>query len=89
MINLIVKKFRKEYRTLNRLEIIKKCKIHPKWIHIAASGGLINPYMGQEVVVYSDKTADSNSVQNAAKICQTIPYDILIGLAASTKRILI
>lgn len=41
-----------------------------------------NPYIGQEVIIYG-------SIQNAAKICKTIPYDILIGLAASIKRVII
>lgn len=45
-----------------------------------------NPYIGQEVVIYSDNPANKNSIENAAKICKTISYDILIGLAASTKR---
>lgn len=45
-----------------------------------------NPYIGQEVLIYSDNPADKNSIENAAKICKTISYDILIGLAASTKR---
>lgn len=48
-----------------------------------------NPFIGQEVVVYSDNPNDPNSIKNAAKICKTIPYDILIGLTASIKRIII
>lgn len=39
-----------------------------------------NPHIGQEVNIYP-------SIKEAAIICKTIPYDILIGLAASTKRI--
>lgn len=41
-----------------------------------------DPFIGMEVNIYP-------SIQNAAKICKTIPYDILIGLAASTKRVII
>lgn len=48
-----------------------------------------NPQVGQEVVVFSSNSSDPNSIENVAKICKTIPYDILISLATSTKRILI
>lgn len=46
-----------------------------------------NPYTGQDVFVYSNNRTDPNSVDNVAKLCKTIPYDILIGLAESTKRV--
>lgn len=45
-----------------------------------------NPYTNQEVIVYSDNPNDKNSIENAAKICKTIPYILLVNLAASTKR---
>lgn len=48
-----------------------------------------NPQIGQEVVVYSDNPKDKNSIENSAKICKTIPYVILIHLAASTKRVVV
>jgi alanine racemase len=48
-----------------------------------------NPHVGQEVVVYSNKRADSNSVYNAAMNVGTIPYDLLVHLASSTKRIVV
>ncbi len=48
-----------------------------------------DPKIGDEVFVYSQYRYDKNSITNTAKICKTIPYDILIGLAASTKRIII
>ncbi len=48
-----------------------------------------NPQIGQEVIVFSNSPSDPNSIQNVAKTCKTIPYDILISLAASTKRILL
>ena len=51
--------------------------------------GIIDPYISQEVEVFSSRASDPNSIQNAARICQTIPYDILVGLAASTKRVII
>src|SRR3989344_3368350 len=48
-----------------------------------------NLKIGQEVTVYSNNPEDKNSIQNAAKICQTIPYELLIHLAPSTKRIIV
>ncbi|MBI2017839.1 alanine racemase [Candidatus Daviesbacteria bacterium] len=47
------------------------------------------PYIGQEVIVYSDNPRGKNSILNCAKICQTIPYELLVNLAESTKRIVI
>lgn len=41
-----------------------------------------NPKAGQEVIVYSDISKD-------AKICKTIPYDLLVNLAETTKRIIV
>ncbi len=48
-----------------------------------------NPFIGQEVVVFSNNPKDKNSIENAARLCKTIPYDILIHLAQSTKRVII
>lgn len=48
-----------------------------------------NSNIGEEVIIYSNDKYDKNSIENTAKICKTIPYDILIGLAASTKRIIV
>ncbi len=48
-----------------------------------------NPKIGDEVFVYSNSRSDKNSIENAAKICRTIPYDILVHLATSTKRIIV
>ena len=45
-----------------------------------------NPKIGQEVVVFSDNPNDLNSIQQSAKLCKTIPYEILIHLTSSTKR---
>jgi alanine racemase len=47
-----------------------------------------NLKVGQEVIVYSSSPKDKNSIQNAAKICGLIPYELLVGLASSTRRIL-
>lgn len=48
-----------------------------------------NPKVGQEVVVYSSNPEDKNSIENSAKICNTIPYDLLVNLAETTRRIII
>ncbi len=47
-----------------------------------------NPYVGQSVTIYSAKRIDMNSVFNSSSFCKTIPYDLLVGLASATKRIL-
>lgn len=47
---------------------------------------IINPYVGQECLVYSDNPTDPNSLENSAKLCQTIPYDLLGKLNETVKR---
>ena len=47
---------------------------------------LKNPEVGESVIVYSDNPSDKNSVFTVARECDTIPYDILVGLAGTTKR---
>lgn len=44
--------------------------------------------VGKEVIVFSDNPEDKNSVKNYAEMCNTIPYDLLVHLAPSTKRVL-
>lgn len=46
------------------------------------------PYVGQEVVVFSDNLTDPNSFPNTAKKGGTTVYDLLIRLNPSTKRVL-
>jgi alanine racemase len=43
--------------------------------------------VGDEVVVFSDKADDKNSVSSSAKIAKTIPYDILVGINPTIKRV--
>jgi alanine racemase len=43
---------------------------------------------GQEVILYSDISSAKNSVGSAAKLCGTIPYDLLVHITSSTKRLL-
>jgi len=48
-----------------------------------------NPRVGREVVVFSDRPEDINSIRNSAKIAKTIPYDLLTRLNPTIKRIII
>ncbi|MBI3486375.1 alanine racemase [Candidatus Daviesbacteria bacterium] len=48
-----------------------------------------NPKVGDEVIIYSDNPSDLNSIENAAKICGTISYELLVHLIPSTKRIIV
>lgn len=45
-----------------------------------------NPRVGQKVTVISDDAADRNSIENIAKDCGTIPYDIVVHLAPTLSR---
>jgi alanine racemase len=42
--------------------------------------------VGDEVIIFSNSPTDLNSIDNTAKICNTISYDLLVHLASSTKR---
>lgn len=44
------------------------------------------PSLGQEVIIFSMDSKDPNSFENAAKLCQTIPHDLLVGLTPSMRR---
>ncbi len=50
---------------------------------------IINPQIGQEVIVYSDCNNNKNSIENVAKTCKKLPYEILVNLASSTKRVVV
>lgn len=45
-----------------------------------------DPVLGQEVIVFSNNPKNPNSFENAAKLCQTIPHDLLVHLTPSTRR---
>lgn len=45
-----------------------------------------NPFVGQEVIIFSDKAEKPNSIENAAKLCETIPLELLIHLNPVTRR---
>ncbi len=58
-------------------------------VNIIDLSSVPDPKLGQEVVVYSRNPEDKNSIGNCAKICKTIPYDLLVNLAETTKRIIV
>lgn len=45
-----------------------------------------DPFIGQEVTVFSQNPKDRNSIINSAKICQTIPYELLVKLNPTIRR---
>lgn len=47
---------------------------------------LDNPDIGENVIIYSSNPTDKNSLVNAAKTAETIPYDLMVHLAESVKR---
>ena len=47
---------------------------------------LKDPKIGEEVIVYSSKTDDENSITNTASLVRTIPYELLIHIDESVYR---
>ncbi len=50
---------------------------------------LKNPKIGEEVIVYSGSSKDNNSVKNASIQAGTIPYEILVHIIPSLKRMVV
>jgi alanine racemase len=50
--------------------------------------GLKKPFVGQKITVISNRPKDKNSLVSLASLVDTIPYDLLVGLAESTRRVL-
>ena len=50
---------------------------------------LKQPKVGESVIIYSSKESDQNSITNAAKQASTIPYELLVHIADSVKRVII
>ena len=48
-----------------------------------------NAKVGQAVIIYSNNPAAKNSIQNSAKICNTIPYELLVHIGSTTRRVLV
>lgn len=70
----------------------KSCQILGKVsmnINIIDVSNIPNAKVGQEVIVYSPDLKDKNSIVESAKICKTIPYDLLVNLAETTKRVIV
>jgi alanine racemase len=45
-----------------------------------------NPHVGQEVTIFSSKREDINSIEASAKLCETLPHDLLVHLNPTTRR---
>lgn len=50
---------------------------------------LKNPKIGEKVIIYSADVVDKNSIVKNAELVKTIPYEFLIHLAESVKRIVV
>ncbi len=48
-----------------------------------------NPSPGDEVIVYSNNSEDFNSLDYAAKLCETLPQELLVRLPVSLTRIVV
>lgn len=45
-----------------------------------------NPTLGMEVEIISDNPEDKNSIESQAKLCKTIPHELLVHLPGYTRR---
>lgn len=70
----------------NFCQIIGKVSMNMTTIDIS---NVENPIIGLDVTVYSDDHMDKNSIENSAKLCKTIPYDLLVGIHHNIPRIII
>lgn len=50
---------------------------------------IYNVKVGDEAVIYSNKSEDKNSILNTAKLCGSAPYEFLVHLVPSTKRVIV
>ncbi len=44
--------------------------------------------IGDEAVIFSSQSNDKNSIVNASKICDVIPYELLVHIHPTTKRVI-
>ena len=49
----------------------------------------VNVAVGTMITIYSNDCLSENSIQNSARMCNMIPYELLIHLTSSTKRVVI
>lgn len=47
-----------------------------------------NPQLGDEVIIFSEKSEDQNSIQNCADLIGAIPYELLVHINPSIKRVI-
>jgi len=47
------------------------------------------PYVGQEVIVFDNQADSLNSIKNTADLIGSIPYEVLVSLSETTRRVLI
>ena len=47
------------------------------------------PYIGQKVVVFDNQPSAPNSIKNTADLIGTIPHEVFVNLAATTRRVLV
>lgn len=78
--------FKKGVVSLRRIQcpIIGKVSMNITAIDVSAVPEAI---VGDNVVVYSPREAEKNSIRESARLCNTIPYEILVHLHSSTKRV--
>ncbi len=50
---------------------------------------LKNPKIGEKVIIYSSKITDKNNLLENAKLIKVIPYELLVNLAESVKRVVV
>ncbi len=65
--------------------IIGRVSMNISSIDVSGAGDV---QLGQEVVVISNKKEDKNSVENIAKLCGCIPYEILVHIPSNLRRII-
>lgn len=66
--------------------IIGRVSMNITAVDVSSAGKVV---VGNEVEIISTKSSDPNSIVNIAKICGTIPYEILVHVAPTTKRVVV
>jgi len=50
---------------------------------------LKNPRIGEKVIIYSSVKKDKNNLSKTATLLKIIPYELLVHLAESVKRVVV
>jgi alanine racemase len=69
------------------LPILGKVSMNLSVVDVSNVKQLLN--LEDEVEVYSNNPAKKNSIDNVSKICNTIPYEVLVRLAPTIRRVVI